>query len=487
MKELSIMLDPGHGAGVAHNRGFVNIPDRSYNNEGDNNFIFVRDYLTPEFLEYEGIRVGNTRQAITDNPSIEARGKMAKGYDLLISSHTNAASGTGQGVEIWDSTNPKESIKVLCDAICANIAKEIGTVNRGTKYKKSSNGSNYYGVLRNGLAKHNFIIEYAFHDNYNDIIKFVGNMKGAAEATAKAIADYYGLKKKGNTVDPVPPVQNNNTVKIRYKDSVKEVSRILKDDTNYVNVREVLEFTGHRVDWNGVDQEIVIDGDTLINSDKEITGYGKYFKTEHLEVVETYPNGIYTQFVGGKTCRQTGAYSGSGVYFDPSTAPVTSSRSIVAIAVNGGKPIGENSHTADYTNRYKRGAIVTRPDNTAEFIRINNISEIKREYDVVLGGISMGTEYNPVKEGFIPANKNDDVLRSTFHTALACKKDRVYHITSLGNCTLAKFNEYIMKELGLEHIIGLDGGGSSQLYFEGDKGKISDRILPMVIGFKKVG
>ena len=340
--------------------------------------------------------------------------------------------------------------------------------------------------VQNLLEKKGYPIKWkdgAFGDEVVTQIKAFQKENGLSQT---GIVDNITLSKlKCNTEIPTPPISNDK-VKIRYKDKVKEVRRVLKDGENYVNVREVMEVTDHKVDWDEAKQEIVIDGDVVINEEK-ITGYGKYYKTGHLEVVETYPNGIYAQFVGGKTCRQTGAYSGSGVYFDPLTAPVTNSRSIVAIAVNGGKPIGENAHTADYTNRYKRGAIVTRPDNTAEFMRINNVNEIKGPYNVVLGGISMGKEYNPVKEGFIPANKNDDVLRSTMHTALACKKDRVYHITSLGNCTLAKFNEYIMKELGLEHIVGLDGGGSSQLYFEGNKGKPSSRLLPMVIGFKKVG
>ena len=189
---VRIMLDPGHGAGRSHNRGFKTVKGfEEYSNEGDANFIFCSKYLKPA-LERVGFTVGMTRNKITDNPTIANRGKMAKGYDILLSSHTNA--GAGSGVEVWDSTNPKESIKPLTDLICTTTSKAWGVPNRGTKYRKQSNGSNYYGVLRNGLAKRNFIVEWAFHDNLAEITKFVNNMELVANRVAEAMAKYYNVK-----------------------------------------------------------------------------------------------------------------------------------------------------------------------------------------------------------------------------------------------------------------------------------------------------
>ena len=193
MSMIKIMLDPGHGAGKSHNRGFKTVKGfEEYSNEGDANFIFCNKHLKPA-LEKVGFTVGMTRNKITDNPTIANRGKMAKGYDILLSSHTNA--GAGSGVEVWDSTNPKESIKPLTDLICTTTSKALGIPNRGTKYRKQSNGSNYYGVLRNGLAKHNFIVEWCFHDNQSDVTSYVNNMELLANNVAKAMADYYKLDK----------------------------------------------------------------------------------------------------------------------------------------------------------------------------------------------------------------------------------------------------------------------------------------------------
>lgn len=201
---VKIMLDPGHGAGAAHNRGFKQIPGFEFCNEGDCNFIY--SLKLKKALETYGFKVDTTRAKRSDNPDLATRGRMAKGYDLFISLHSNAGGGSATGTEIWDSTNPKESIKNLTDKLCAAISTAIGTNNRGTKYRKNKSGSNYYGVLRNGLAKHNFIIEHAFHDNYSDCKKYVDNLDKVAEATAKTLAEYYRLAKSNKT-----PILNKST------------------------------------------------------------------------------------------------------------------------------------------------------------------------------------------------------------------------------------------------------------------------------------
>lgn len=199
MATIKIMLDPGHGAGKSHNRGFKTVKGfEEYSNEGDANFIFCSKHLKPA-LERVGFIVGMTRNKITENPILAERGKIAKGYDILLSSHTNA--GGGSGVEIFDSTNPKESIPQLTDLICATTSKTLGIPNRGTKYRKATNGSNYYGVLRNGLAKHNFIVEWCFHDNQKDVDSYVANMELLANRVAEAMAKYYNIK------DEVPKEQ----------------------------------------------------------------------------------------------------------------------------------------------------------------------------------------------------------------------------------------------------------------------------------------
>ena len=199
------MLDPGHGGGPAHNRGFKQVDNLPYCNEGDCNYIYARDFLKPALEKY-GFKVDMTRSDIWQNPSLKTRGFMARGYDLLLSVHSNAAGGNVRGVEVWDSTNPKESCKALGDKICAYVSNALGTPNRGTKYRRNNNGSNYYGILRLGYAKKNMIVEHVFHDNLQDATVYRKNLDKTANAVAKAIAEFYGLAEKTGEVKN-PPVE----------------------------------------------------------------------------------------------------------------------------------------------------------------------------------------------------------------------------------------------------------------------------------------
>ena len=198
---MKILLDPGHGSGRKHNRGFKQVENLPYCNEGDCNFIYCHSYLKPALEKY-GFTVGITRADINQDPSLQARGYMGKGYDLLISCHSNASTGSVRGVEIWDSVNPKESIKNLTSLICGSVAKALDTTYRGTKYRRNSQGQNYYGILRHGQAKHNFIIEHVFHDNQEDATVYRKNLKRTADAVAGAIAAYFKLKPAAPVAPP---------------------------------------------------------------------------------------------------------------------------------------------------------------------------------------------------------------------------------------------------------------------------------------------
>lgn len=183
--KIKIMLDPGHGAGTAHNRGFVG------GNEGDSNWYYHK--ILKEELERRGFVVGTTRPRITDNPSLAARGQAGRGYDLLLSLHTNA-TGTknlASGAEIYDDVNPRYSNITLARKLGNAIANAQGIRMRGVFYRKLDNGTNYYGVLRNNEAKNGFLVEHCFHDNPSEIKNYVNNYRKVAIASANAIQEYY--------------------------------------------------------------------------------------------------------------------------------------------------------------------------------------------------------------------------------------------------------------------------------------------------------
>lgn len=199
---LKILIDPGHGAGSAHNRGGVCF------NEGDNNFVFSL-VLKAELEKYEGVQVDMTRKRVTDNPDLATRSVMGKGYDLFLSEHSNAANGIARGTEVWDSVeNPN---KELAQDIVGVIAKAFNHPNRGVKYKVGQPGYNWYGVLRFNGAKSAMIIENGFHDNSQDCNFFKNNHRRIAETQARVIAEHYGLERKGIVKPTAPtPIINKN-------------------------------------------------------------------------------------------------------------------------------------------------------------------------------------------------------------------------------------------------------------------------------------
>ena len=195
---IKVLIDQGHGAGIAHKRGALCF------NEGDNNFHYST-VLKVELEKYEGVKVDLVRKKITDNPSLAQRSAMGKGYDLFLSKHSNAHNGQVRGSEVWDSVERPN--KALAQAIVDATASCFNHNNRGVKYKPGQPGFNYYGVLRFNEAKSSMIIESGFHDNALDCNFFKNNHQRLAEVQAKAIANHYKLKKKGS-VSVNKPVNN---------------------------------------------------------------------------------------------------------------------------------------------------------------------------------------------------------------------------------------------------------------------------------------
>lgn len=191
---VKILLDPGHGAGSAHNRGYVG---PRWKNEGDGNYYF--SLLLKKELEAYGIKVGTTRSSIGKDPSLTSRGQSANGYDLFISLHTNALNGSAKGVEIYEDVNARATS--LATNLTKTISSTLGTSNRGVKYRyygANTSGvnpkSNYYGVLRNNAAPAGMLIEHCFHDNLSDVTKYESKAETLAKNMASTIASYYGLK-----------------------------------------------------------------------------------------------------------------------------------------------------------------------------------------------------------------------------------------------------------------------------------------------------
>lgn len=141
------------------------------------------------------------------------------GYDLAIEIHLNAAGGTGSEVYYKHKSSTG---KKLAAAISKSIANTFGIRNRGAKVKiNPSNGTDYFGFVRSCKCE-SLLIETVFIDTASDRkhVETAAGQRQCAGAIVKAIADYYGIKKK--SAPAVKPSEGKPaTATVRAGDIVK--------------------------------------------------------------------------------------------------------------------------------------------------------------------------------------------------------------------------------------------------------------------------
>lgn len=141
------------------------------------------------------------------------------GYDLAIEIHLNAAGGTGSEVYY---KHKSAAGKKLAGAISKSIANTFGIRDRGAKVKiNPSNGTDYFGFVRSCKCE-SLLIETVFIDTASDRkhVETTAGQRQCAEAIVKAIANYYGIKKK--SAPAVKPGEDKPTAAtVRAGDIVK--------------------------------------------------------------------------------------------------------------------------------------------------------------------------------------------------------------------------------------------------------------------------
>ena len=239
-KKLLVVIDPGH-TGNTYNAGAV----KGYY---ESKAVYDLSLYEKAALEKRGIDVILTRERNQD-PGLYERGQMAvkngRGYANVVfeSNYSNAFNGKTYGVNIIRSAHLPASEKLadrMIDAIVKVMKPSTGvTYNRGVTTKIQSNGADWYGVIRgavsgevlqkqaqNGPVHYEYIVEHGFHDNQKEcqFLSKQENLKAIAEAKAAVIADYFGIRDKGQSgnqgsqggqheqgTDTDSPVQNKKT------------------------------------------------------------------------------------------------------------------------------------------------------------------------------------------------------------------------------------------------------------------------------------
>ena len=205
-KQIKILLDPGHDY-AKYNQSSV---WPSYY-EGAQMWRLTQFQKTA--LEARGFIVGITKSKVDQTLDVTTRGRMAKGYNALISNHSNACGTQSvdrpEGIYLYDDDCGAidEESKTLAKLLAQTVENVMGTNDAAKIYSKlagsdrdgdGKRNDDYYGVLYGahqvGVAA--LILEHSFHTNLRAAKWLMKdeNLKRLAEAEADALAMYYGME-----------------------------------------------------------------------------------------------------------------------------------------------------------------------------------------------------------------------------------------------------------------------------------------------------
>lgn len=210
IKAFKILLDPGHDK-AEYNKGAA--PGYW---EGARMWRLY-ELLRPA-LEKRGFIVGTTKTQCNQSVSVTRRGAMARGYDALVSLHSNACGDPDVdrpvGIYFVDDdcgeidAESKELAqilsKVVADVMQTSKPQQYSKLSKNDRDHNGRHDDDYYGVL---FATHEagvpgIILEHSFHTNYRAAKWLMDddNLCALAEAEAEALAEYYGV----NSYTPAP-------------------------------------------------------------------------------------------------------------------------------------------------------------------------------------------------------------------------------------------------------------------------------------------
>ena len=223
-KAIRVLLDPGHDK-AKYNKGAV--PGYW---EGAQMWRLYQ-FLRPA-LERRGFIVAGTKSKCDQAVTVTTRGRMAAGYDVFISLHSNACAdpAVDRPVGIYfvdDNCGPiDEESKELAVLLSEVVAVTMDTRGAAQQYSQKSSrdrdgdglkNDDYYGMLYGAhqAGTPGVILEHSFHTNEQAALWLLSdaNLRRLAEAEAAALAEYYGMSGGASTSAPTT-TKEEFTVKV---------------------------------------------------------------------------------------------------------------------------------------------------------------------------------------------------------------------------------------------------------------------------------
>lgn len=249
MFKKTIVIDAGHGGTDRSNIGYSG---KYIEADGNLEFaLYLRDYLK-DYFNVILTRDKDVSMTLTN------RGNMAKGADMFISVHSDAASSTTAG-----GVTVLGSVKLNNTELLTNIGKAISNsmgINFRRVWRRESityPGMDYYTVI--GTAQRVgcpvvMILERGFHSNplQERLLLDSNVVKSSAKAVADEIMKYYGVK-------GVEDDMEIEKIKLSILGNQTEIDGFLVNGRNYVQVSDLLRKLGFKVGWDGNNKTILVD------------------------------------------------------------------------------------------------------------------------------------------------------------------------------------------------------------------------------------
>ena len=192
---FKIMINPEHG-GSDGGASYGGLTEKNLNLKVSK---YCRDYLKNYECEPFLSREDDKYLLIADRVNLLKK----NGANAVVTVAHNAGGGDGCEIFYWQGDVKSKAFA----AVLEKYYKEIGQNSRGVK--ESIKGTKYeFGMLRDpsemGIPA--ILSEFAFLDNASDrlIVDSEAELKKEGEAIAKAIVEYFGLKKKEASAPETP-------------------------------------------------------------------------------------------------------------------------------------------------------------------------------------------------------------------------------------------------------------------------------------------